>query len=368
MKILLVGTGGYAALYLKILLDNHLINLVLEGIVDPYYAASQYREQIEAAKIPVYDTMEEFYAHHTADLAVIATPTFLHCEQSICALAHHSDVLCEKPAAPTTKEAQKMLEAEKKYGHFIAIGYQWSYAKAIQSLKEDIQNGTLGKPESFKTIISWPRSRAYYKRGGGWGGKIQKDGRLLLDSIASNACAHYLHNMFFLLGDTMETSTSMDYFEAKCYRANEIENFDTCCIKMKTKNGVKLFFAATHAAEKERNPEFVYTFEKAKVTFSSDQGSLIEAEFKDGTKKVYGDPFADDFRKLWACIEAVKTGTAPVCTVRTAFTHVQLIEDLYKTTPIQNFDEDRVYIDEMTDRVCVKDLFEQICLAYETES
>ena len=80
----------------------------------------------------------------------------------------------------------------------------------------------------------------------------------------------------------METSTSLDHFEAECYRANEIENFDTCCIKMKTQNGVKLFFAATHAAEKERNPEFVYTFEKAKVLENKTASELLGVEVKSG--------------------------------------------------------------------------------------
>ena len=251
MKLLLVGTGGYAKNYVKLLLENRIPDVVWEGIVDPFYSACEYKKEIDALKIPVYDTMKEFYERHKADLAVISTPTFLHCNQSIFALENGSHVLCEKPVAPSVKEATQMLEAQKKHGRFIAIGYQWSYSKAIQKLKADIADGILGNPISFKTAISWPRGIAYYKRGGGWAGRIEKDGKLVLDSIASNACAHYLHNMLFILGDAPTKSVAPILVQAECYRANEIENFDTCCIKMKTESGVRLYFAATHAAEKQ---------------------------------------------------------------------------------------------------------------------
>lgn len=367
MKLLLVGAGGYASNYIKILLDSELSDIVWEGLVDPFYSVCRYKEQIDDANIPVYDTMEEFYSCHAADLAIICTPTFLHCEQSICALSHGSNVLCEKPAAPTVKEAEEMLAAEKKYGRFIAIGYQWSFSDAIQTLKADVLSGMLGKPKHFKTAISWPRNRAYYQRGGGWGGCIQKSGRLILDSIASNACAHYLHNMLFLLGDTMQTSAMPTEFQAECYRANNIENFDTCCIKLWTASGVRMYFAATHAAQKERNPVFEYVFEKARVVYSRDEGSQIIAQFHDGSEKVYGDPFANNFKKLWDCVDAVKKGTFPICTVKTAIAHVKLIEDIYNTTPIHDFNKGCIHVDPEKDAVYVQGLFEAFWDAYQKE-
>jgi len=365
MKLLLVGVGGYGSIYAKILLDHDLPNIVWEGVVDPFYSACQYKEQIDAANIPVYDTMEAFYSNHSADLVIISTPTYLHAEQSICALSHGSNVLCEKPAAPTIEEAMEMIRAEKKYGRFIAIGYQWSYSDAIQALKADILNGVLGKPKFFKTVISWPRNRDYYQRGSGWAGKIKKDGRMILDSIASNACAHYLHNMFFLLGDTMETSATVTEVQAECYRANDIENFDTCCIKMKTQDGTNLYFAATHAAKQERNPEFVYVFENAKVVFSQDDSSLIVAEFHDGSKKIYGNPTENDLKKLQDCVEASRNKTVPICTVKTALPHIALIETIYQTTPIFNFPQKDIYQDDDKNAIYVRDLYAQVCRAYE---
>ena len=206
MDILLVGAGGYGTLYVDALLQSKDPDIHWVGVIDPCLGTVPRRAEILAAGIPAYPSLEDFYREHTADLVCIATPPFLHREQCLCALAHGSHVLCEKPAAPTPKQVEEMIAAEKTYGRFIAIGFQWSFSDAIQALKRDVLAGKLGKPLLFKTAISWPRNRAYYARGGGWGGKAVFKGMPLYDSIASNACAHYLHNMLFLMGDRMETA------------------------------------------------------------------------------------------------------------------------------------------------------------------
>ena len=270
--------------------------------------------------------------------------------------------------APTVSEAEEMLKAQEKYGRFIAIGYQWSYSEAIQRLKKDVSDGVFGEAISLKTAISWPRDKAYYGRGGGWAGRIQRNGSLILDSIASNACAHYLHNMLFVLGDGAERSASVKKLQAECYRANEIENFDTCCIKMETETGIPLYFAASHATDIRCNPRLVYTFQKATVTYSQDEGSQIVAEFHDGSKKYYGDPFEKPFKKLWDAVNFAKSGIAPICTVQTGLPHVRVIEELYRTTPVNDFPKDLVEADRDRNALYVKGLFQALYDAYEKEA
>ena len=365
MKILLVGAGGYGTFYVQELLKNQREDVSWEGIVDPYIANASEYENIKAAKIPVYNTMEEFYAQHDADLVLISTPPFLHREQCIKAVKHGASVLCEKPAAPTLGEAEQMLEAERESGRFIAIGYQWSFSPAIQKLKRDILDGVLGAPVFFKTLISWPRNFAYYRRGGGWGGRIAKDGITVLDSIASNACAHYLHNMLFLVGEEMNKSARAESVEGDCLRANEIETFDTCTIRVRAK-GVPMLFVASHAAEAAKNPSFIYRFEKAEVRFSEEDG-VIRAIFSDGREICYGNPFENNFRKIWDCVEALKAGTRPICTVETAMEHTALIGMLHEKLEYRDFDKSRVTLNEKEDGLCVKGLYEELLRAYGEE-
>ena len=137
MKLVLVGAGGYGRRYVDYLLSQDLPGIQLEGIVEKFFETCPSKEKIEKAGVPVYDSLSAFYQEREADLAVIVTPSYLHCEQSIYALQHNSYVLCEKPVAPTVEEAGKMLRAEKQYGKFIAVGYQWSFSEAIQTLKKD---------------------------------------------------------------------------------------------------------------------------------------------------------------------------------------------------------------------------------------
>lgn len=367
MKILLVGAGGYAANYVKSLLKNTDPDVHWVGVVDPYFDASKVKDSIVEAGIPVYNDMEEFYKENTADLVLIATPPFLHGQQSHTALAHGACVLCEKPLCPTIEEAEEMLRFEKEYGKFLAIGYQWSYSDAIQELKRDILGGVLGRPVSMKTMISWPRTHTYYARGGGWGGRIERNGITVLDSIASNACAHYLHNMIFLLGDRMETAASPVTIDAWLRRANDIETFDTCAIRLGMKDGTPLLFVASHAAKERLDPVFVYTFENAEVRYNEgEEGSEIVAYFKDGSTKSYGCPKKKNFKKIWDCVEAVKTGTRPICTVETAMEHTRVIGRLHRECEIESFPPDTVIEDVEGDRVYVEGLYETLCEIYES--
>jgi predicted dehydrogenase len=368
MKLVLIGAAGYGSRYVNALLYSIDKSVEWVGVIDPYYERCATKEIIDAAKIPVYSSLEEFYEHDFADFVIISTPTFLHHDQSILALSHGSYVLCEKPVASTVAEAVEMMEAEKKYDRFIAIGFQWSFSSAIQLLKKDVLSGKLGAPVSFKTAISWPRNKKYYGRGGGWAGRIQKDGIVINDSIASNACAHYIHNMLFLLGETMESAMEVGSFDAECYRANPIESFDTCSIKLKTESGVPLFFIASHATKTNKDPEFSYVFDNATVSFSGEKNAHVIATFKSGEVKDYGDPFENNYtKKLWDSVEAARNGTHPICTVSTAMPHTRFIERLFDSLSVTDFPKESVKLNEQTDGYYIEGLFERLYEAYEKE-
>ena len=364
MKILLVGAGGYGAGYVTTLLENTDTSIVFEGVVEHSISTCAKKDALDAAGVPVYATMDDFYREHTADLAIICTPPFLHREHSICALSHGSYVLCEKPVAPTVEDAEKMLVAEKEHGRWIAIGYQWSFSNRMQEVKRDILNGKLGKPISMKCAISWPRGLDYYSRGSSWAGRISKGGIMMLDSIASNACAHYIHNMLFLLGESMDSSAEVESLEASCLRANEIESFDTCTIRMRV-SGADLYIAASHAAEKERWPEFVYRFENATLTYVEDDGGEVVATFSDGTVKSYGILPKHTKSKIWDCVEAIRKGSTPICTVKTAIPHTKLIKQLHEQVQIKDFPRELVAFDEKDRRVYVHGLYEMMYQAYD---
>ena len=366
MKVLLIGANGYGARFLNPLFDLHKAGrIIFEGIVTR--SAFPMQEELEAAGISAYKTLDAFYAEHSADMALISTPSFLHREQAIFCVEHGSHVLCEKPAAPTVDQVDEMIEAMEKTGKFIAIGYQRCFSPAVLELKKDILAGVFGKPLSAKCQCSGNRAFAYYSRGGGYAGNVAtKDGKIILDSPVANACSHYVQEMLFLLGDKMDTSADPTLVQGECYRANDITNFDTCFLKLTVGNNIPVYFNSSHAVEVKTPLSAHYEFEKGTINLVD--GNLI-ATFSDGTVKDYGSPAPKDetqySTKIIHCIEAIEKGITPVCTVKTARPHVKLICDIHKQIPIQNFpEEEKIYLE---DKLYVRDLQDKMLEAYRKE-
>ncbi len=64
----------------------------------------------------VYTDLAAMYQSGTIDAVYIASPNAFHVEQSILAMEHGIHVLCEKPAATTAEEFDRVIEASHKYG------------------------------------------------------------------------------------------------------------------------------------------------------------------------------------------------------------------------------------------------------------
>lgn len=338
LSLLLAGVGGYGGLIAREVLehcDEH--NAEVVGIVEPFLENSPVKEQILARSIPVYATLEEFYQEHRADLAILSTPIHLHAQQSIFVLEHGSDCLCEKPTAPTLQEAAAMQAAAARTGKHLTIGYQLSHSPAVLALKEDILSGRLGKPVILYAMTCWPRNSAYFARP--WAAKVKVDGRYVLDSIAMNACAHYLHNMFFLLGDTMDQSAKPAVLEASVARANEIEMYDTACFRILTQNGAVLNYTATHASRENINPRMRFVFENARVEMAETDGENgITAYFENGEIRQYGPTTRDRFKKIWYCCEIARGEKQPICTVETAYSHLQCVNAVSQFCSVQQLE------------------------------
>ena len=349
VRTVLAGVGGYGVTYLKTILDHPgTAPVELEACVDPFASNSPYYSRLQEAGIPVYDTLEACFHEHQADLAVLSTPILFHREQSLFCLSRGLDVLCEKPVAPIIDDAYDMISARDQAGAHLSIGYQWSHSEAIQSLKRDIMEGKYGQARRLKSIVLWPRDVAYYHRGTGWAGKKKNaEGAWILDSVASNATAHYLHNMLYVLGDQLDRSASSEEMEVEVYRANPIETFDTCAMRLHTQQGAEILFLVSHAIEKEqaRQPEFVFEFEKGAVyaRMNENKEMQIWGELQNGEIIRYGNPEAGIQRKLvWAA--EVKLGRKQViCGPEAAMEHtkcVNLTAELIPEAPY--FPKDRI--------------------------
>ncbi|GAK12276.1 Gfo/Idh/MocA family protein [Geomicrobium sp. JCM 19039] len=328
VSILLVGIGGYGSTYVRELLSMDQFSLV-KGVVDPNPERSPFYAEVKKGSIPVFETVDEFFANHSADLTIISSPIPYHNEQTLAALKHDSHVLCEKPLTTDIEQIYDIIALKNEKKRFVAVGFDWSYSRSIQKLKAEVISGTFGRPIQFKTLVLWPRDDNYFQRAV-WAGKCKTDdGIPIYDSVANNAAAHFLHNMFYLLGSTPFESAHPLKLESELYRVNPIETFDTCALRVKVEGGTELLYLATHAGAEQKGPIYEYVFEDAVIQYER-YGSII-VTMRDGTIRRYSDPEEERSQKLFSCIEAVKTKdyTHVLCGPESVIPHVMCIDALH---------------------------------------
>ena len=92
----------------------------------------------------VYEDYHELLKDSAIDVVHVCTPNVAHCPITVAAFEAGKHVMCEKPMAATTADAQKMMDAWKKSGKKFTIGYQNRFRTDAQMLKRTCEEGKLG--------------------------------------------------------------------------------------------------------------------------------------------------------------------------------------------------------------------------------
>ena len=91
-----------------------------------------------------YTDYKELLKDESIDIVHVCTPNREHSFITVDALEAGKHVMCEKPMAKTSKEAKEMLDAAKRTGKKLTIGYQNRQTSAAQYVKAACVNGELG--------------------------------------------------------------------------------------------------------------------------------------------------------------------------------------------------------------------------------
>ncbi|MFG6147816.1 Gfo/Idh/MocA family protein [Halobacillus sp. B23F22_1] len=103
-------------------------------------AALDYGAQDAKVFTDFYDLLNE-----DLDVVHVCTPNKSHAEISIAALESGKHVMCEKPMAKTAAEAREMVEAAKRSGKKLSIGYNNRFRNDSQYLKKVSEDGEFGE-------------------------------------------------------------------------------------------------------------------------------------------------------------------------------------------------------------------------------
>lgn len=100
-----------------------------------------------SADAKTYTDYKEMLADKSLNIDVVhvCTPNVAHCPITVAAFEAGKNVMCEKPMAHNTADAQKMLDAWKKSGKLFTIGYQNRFRQDTQTLHASCEAGELGE-------------------------------------------------------------------------------------------------------------------------------------------------------------------------------------------------------------------------------
>lgn len=108
------------------------------------------------------------------DAVHVCTPNRSHADITVDALEAGRNVMCEKPMAIDSAGARRMVEAQKRSGKLLTIGYQNRYRKDTMALKKLVETGELGEIYMAKAhalrrrgIPNWGVFTNKYEQGGG---------------------------------------------------------------------------------------------------------------------------------------------------------------------------------------------------------
>lgn len=114
-----------------------------------------------------YDTMTELARNDAIDVVYVVVPTALHARYAIRAAEAGKHVWCEKPMAMNVAECQTIIDACRRNGVKLAIGYRMQHEPNTQTVMRFAEERPYG-------AITEVRALAGYRGNGGTGWRFQR--------------------------------------------------------------------------------------------------------------------------------------------------------------------------------------------------
>jgi predicted dehydrogenase len=147
LKIGLIGCGWYGMVDVKAAFKVGGVEVIALCDVDSKHLkdSADEVEKIQGSRPKTFKDYQELLDTPGLQAAIIATPPHWHALPFIAALEKNLDIYCEKPLAYDICEGRAMVDAAKKHGRIVQIGFQRRQSAAIRQAREYIQQGNLGR-------------------------------------------------------------------------------------------------------------------------------------------------------------------------------------------------------------------------------
>ena len=171
MKVGIVGVGFMGT--------THAVGWAATSARIAGFAAETQQEASTLAEqygTKVYPDLDAMLAD--VDVVDICSPTHLHYEMILKAVAAGKHIICEKPLARTTKQAQEIVSACRKAGVHLFVAHVVRYFPEYALAQAEVSNGKIGKPAVIRLHRGSYRPK---KQAGNWFLDETKSGGILMD-------------------------------------------------------------------------------------------------------------------------------------------------------------------------------------------
>lgn len=245
-----IGCGAIAQKkHLPLSLENPAIHIKAMFDVNRD-AAQRCRSEFGSDDTMLTNSAEDIFARDDIDLVFVSTPNNTHAAYSIAALNSGKHVVCEKPMAISSADAQDMLDASRKNGRYLHVSFQNRYTNQALYVRRLADEG-------FFSGVYYAKALAIRRRAAPtWGvttNKAFQGGGPLID-IGSHAIdlALWLSDNFdpdYAVGTTYDKiarrGSDANYWGAWNQERFEVEDCALGFVVMK--NGMTLTVDATYA-------------------------------------------------------------------------------------------------------------------------
>ena len=155
----------------------------------------EYKKSLPNADVKIFADYKEMLKECKPDVVTIATESGKHKDIAVHCLKNGAHVICEKPMALSTSNAQTMIDTAKQNNKKLAVCFQNRFNAPVVKTREALEKGRFGKMLHGMIQVRWNRNEAYYAQAP-WRGTWEQDGGTLM-----NQCTHGIDLLQWMMGE-----------------------------------------------------------------------------------------------------------------------------------------------------------------------
>jgi len=199
MKIALIGCGRISFKHIEAFVSmKDRVQFV--AACDPILERAEekrleYKKSLTDADVKIFADYKEMLNECKPDVVTIATESGKHKDIAVHCLKNGAHVICEKPMALSTSDAETMIDTARQNNKKLAVCFQNRFNAPVVKTREALEKGRFGKMLHGMIQVRWNRNEGYYTQAP-WRGTWEQDGGTLM-----NQCTHGIDLLQWMMGE-----------------------------------------------------------------------------------------------------------------------------------------------------------------------